>query len=214
MPLPSIGCPEWDYDHNPNSPLLLPGRCTLLLQQVRTDRDAANRFLADSRGAHGVLFEGLTPPGFPHYAGHYRGEPLPCLDVYRVGVSFDPAVGFEPSTTVAAMRLLVERIDTSRAAIQAARTVPGPRLPEAEVLKYSLALACAIHVEFLTIHPYANGNGHVARLLLICLLGVLGWWLRAWPFEDRPSDPPYSALLARHRRGDPVPLEAFVLSHL
>jgi hypothetical protein len=45
-------------------------------------------------------------------------------------------------------------------------------------------------------------------------LGRYGHWPRRWPVDPRPQDPPYSQLIVRHRNGDPVPLERFVLQAL
>jgi len=69
-----------------------------------------------------------------------------------------------------------------------------------------------VFVYFLEIHPYANGNGHLARFFLIGYLARYGVFLARWPMHPRPSDPPYSDLIRRYRRGDRNSLERFVMS--
>jgi Fic family protein len=82
----------------------------------------------------------------------------------------------------------------------------------AEKLYRIIQLGVAMFVYFLQIHPYANGNGHLARFFLIAYLARYNVFLASWPMHPRPQDPPYSELIRRYRRGDKSSLEKFVLS--
>ena len=76
-------------------------------------------------------------------------------------------------------------------------------------------VATALIVYFLEIHPFANGNGHTARFLLLALFARQNIFpTNAWPIHPRPADPPYSDLIKRYRRGDRDPLVEFVLAAL
>jgi Fic family protein len=76
-------------------------------------------------------------------------------------------------------------------------------------------LACYAFVAFLTVHPYADGNGHTARALLWIVLMRFGYVPNEWTIEPRPlTAPDYSTMIAEHRRGRPEPLEQYVLTRL
>jgi fido (protein-threonine AMPylation protein) len=76
----------------------------------------------------------------------------------------------------------------------------------------TIELLTALFVEFLEIHPFTNGNGHMARLVVIAILGRFAVYPSSWSLHPRPQDPPYSELISRYRSGDQKPLEHFVLS--
>jgi len=78
-----------------------------------------------------------------------------------------------------------------------------------------VALGCAILELFLRIHPYANGNGHIARYCLTAILGRFGCWLTTFHIEPKPNNPQqYAMLLMAYRRGNRLPLERFILQCL
>jgi len=74
----------------------------------------------------------------------------------------------------------------------------------------AIAFACQIFVDFLTVHPYANGNGHSARLCLISILFRYGILLRGWHVDPRPADPPYSDMIKDYRDGNQTQFEEYV----
>jgi hypothetical protein len=83
-----------------------------------------------------------------------------------------------------------------------------------ERLRYILALTSRVFVAFLTIHPYANGNGHAGRFIVWSIMGRYGHWPRRWTVDPRPQDPPYSDLISGCRSGDHDPLEQYLLQML
>ena len=85
-------------------------------------------------------------------------------------------------------------------------------LSKSEKVIRIVRVACDIFVYFLEIHPYANGNGHMARFILTAILGRYGLWLSKWTIEARPADPPYSGAIKSYRDGNRINLERFVLS--
>ena len=87
-------------------------------------------------------------------------------------------------------------------------------IDQRQQLRYIVAFASRVFVAFLTTHPYANGNGHIARLIVWCIMGRYGYWPRRWTVEPRPPDPPYTDLITRCRSGLPDDLEQYLLRAL
>jgi Fic family protein len=68
------------------------------------------------------------------------------------------------------------------------------------------------HLEFVTVHPYADGNGRLARLLMnVALLGEGVPWVTIRN-DDRPQY--FTALHAAQVHGDPMPFTRFVLGYV
>jgi hypothetical protein len=110
------------------------------------------------------------------------------------------------------MAELAVTIRAGLAGLDDAFKAPKAQLSAAQRATYVVAFACRIFVEFLTIHPYANGNGHAARFCLVAILQRYGLLLTGWSIDPRPS-PPYSELIFRHRRNEPHLLERAVLQN-
>ncbi|WP_330996545.1 hypothetical protein [Burkholderia cepacia] len=68
-------------------------------------------------------------------------------------------------------------------------------------------------VTFLAIHPYANGNGHISRFLILCYLGAAGFYPESWPVDKRPPDPYINAIVL-YRNGFADDLRELVLKHI
>ena len=205
-----LDCPEFEYKDHPNKAALLPERAAELYSWVEEERIDIRNGVADSRSYHQHLFEDLCPPGCYYYAGHYRGEPFRCLRHYGVVIPSDPMVGAPPREVTASMAEFVVAFRAGVAALDDAFKAPRSRLDRNQFILYVVAFACRIFVRLLTIHPYANGNGHIARFCLVAILAKYGLVLTGWPIDPSPQ-PPYAELIYRHRRGDQTPLEAQVL---
>lgn len=210
-------CPKnWEYEDAPNSGALVTNRSIRILKILRSLNPLQKAAAAkDTRPAHSFLFKSLTPTHFPYYAGHYRGEPFRCLQHSQVGVKSDPNVGHVPATVPMEMtdfgRLLDRAVDQLDLVFQAPTALFSQRL---KVFR-AVEIAAALFVHFLEIHPYANGNGHMARMLLICLLGRHGMYPNAnWKVHPRPSDPRYSDAIKAYRKGNPKPLLTLLLDCL
>jgi fido (protein-threonine AMPylation protein) len=163
----------------------------------------------DTREVHRRVFQGLTPAGYEYYAGHYRGERFRCLRYYPVAVQNDPRVGRPPESVAFWIRELNAAVRSGLTALDA-----NALLTRQQKLRYLIALTCRAFVQFLTVHPYANGNGHAGRFIVWSVLGRYGHWPRRWPVHPRPGDPPYSELITRCRDGDALPLESYLLQTL
>jgi fido (protein-threonine AMPylation protein) len=215
MPGITTRCPEWEYDKVPGHERILFWRSIEILIKLRSG-DPRRALIAaqDTRTLHRNLFDGLTPLGFDYYAGHYRGEDFLCLRECEVRIRNDPRVGHPAAVVPDQMRLMAAEVVNVAEHRDILYAVNSRVVGEAEKLACLIEVAAALFVYFLEIHPYANGNGHVGRFLLITLLCRYGIFPARWPLHPRPQDPPYSELISRYRSGDRKSLERYILSCL
>lgn len=199
-------CGEWEYKDHPDY-AVLPGRCDSLKGEAYINPSLVDRYIADTRPAHLRLFEGLTNPGEDIFAGHYRGDPgHECLEPRPVFIG--PHEGTKPEDVDAAMQLY-------HSDFQDAITVLIEQRPSKVKLSDDqwLALISEVFANLLerlfTIHPYANGNGHIGRLIILLGLIKIQRYPARWSLDDRPA---YSDAVQKHREGDKDDLQKFFLS--
>ena len=201
-------CPGWDYADHPNANAV-GARCAQLLIDLRTGAIATDQNVRDTRPLHSRMFTGLTPSGHPYFAGHYRGEKFRCLEFYNVMIQSDPRVGVDARHVARDMANLADHIlRPGFSALQAAFALPDSRISPAQKLYFLVVFCCRTLVEFLRIHPYANGNGHMGRLIVWLTLAKFGYWPQTWPLD---TSPPYHDLISKYRDNDVSPLEQFLL---
>ncbi len=205
-------CPRFEYEDQPRHKHHLAERSRAIVVSLRRRSVNVVALAADSRDAHGFLFNELTPLYCAYYAGHYRGEDLRCLREYVVQVPGDPAVGLEPSLVLRTMAALAFQVRAALLALEGWHT--DPAVTPHNRLVATVRLACLVFERVLTVHPYANGNGHAARFIIWAILGNFGYWPRTWTIDPRPTDPNYAGLIVAHRHGNPMPLVAAVLEDL
>lgn len=207
-------CPEWEYENFPGWEDTLLARCSALLLHLRrgqTNTLAASR---DTRATHNLTFRGLVPPDCQYFAGHYRGEDGRCLKYYEVGVDGDSRVGAPPGEVWALMQEFETQIVAGLGILDAAFQVPNAQLSQRDKLINIIVFASRVFEMFLRIHPYANGNGHMARYILTCMLARYGHFLKSFPLEPRPPDPGYTNAIIAYRNGNRQELETLVLNSL
>ena len=202
-------CPVFDYETHPDRRTLVPTRVAEILVSVARGEIDPHAAVLDTRPIHHTLFVGLTPPNCDYYAGHYRGELFRCLRHYRVTIPSDTRVGSPPAGVGYDLGELGKIVGAGFAALDT-----GPPLSAQDRLRYLIVFVCRVFELFLRVHPYANGNGHVARLIVWFMFLRYGYWPRRWSVEPKPPDPPYSSLIKRYRDGDIRPLEALITSML
>lgn len=205
-----LDCPEFEYANHPQKAVILPERQQVLYRWIEDSNINTREAVTDSRVFHRHLFEDLCPPGCYYYAGHYRGERFKCLAEYEIEIQSDPRVGVPAREVAANLAYLALAIKAGMSALDEAFRVPKAHLSPAERVQYVVTFACRVFVELLTIHPYANGNGHIARFCLVAILRHYGFALKHWTIDPSPQ-PPYADLIYQHRRGQPAPLERAVL---
>lgn len=207
-----VDCPDWEYTKVDKATELVAERCAKFLISLRRGLVDIAALSHDTRPVHAEMFNGTTPAATPYYAGHCRGEKFRCLEFCRVMVDSDPRVGVPPQRVASDLSNLADHIiRPGYSAIAAAHAVPSVRVSNEDKLYYVVTFACRVLVEFLRIHPYVNGNGHVGRIIVWLILARFGYWPKRWPLHQSP---PYHDLLKRYRDGDPRQLEMFVLQSL
>jgi fido (protein-threonine AMPylation protein) len=205
-----VSCPPWEYDGIAGARALIASRLAPLLKELLAPKFDTVERVCDTRRTHRALFKGLTPNLNPEYAGNYRGCDKPCLKYYRVGIPSDPRVGTPPGNVAEAIGRMATQVKDQVAVLDGREKsdLPGPFLLSV------IEVACHLFVLFLTIHPYANGNGHIGRFIIWAVLSRYGYRIQGFPIEPKPLDPPYSPLIDAHRSGQRIGLERMILESL
>ena len=199
-------CPAWEYRDWPNSHEVIAAIWKQILVGLRKKTLSALDILVDSRDMHKNLFHELTNEEHGYFAGHYRGEPFRCLRCYKVFVRSDPRVGTEPAEVKKEMGEFERIVRSVFSAIDAgAKSIVSNK----QKIVYAVKAVCKLFVTFLQIHPYANGNGHVARIFIWALLSKFDIWPTKMPVEPGPTN--YGRHITAYRNGNTQPLEMFVL---
>lgn len=212
MHLPA--CPtNWEYTNHPDADGLLVSRSISTLSIVRRANLAIKDALSkDTRLIHEPLFRGLSPEHFPYFAGNYRGYAMRCLSDYEVGISTDKRVGHPAATVHLEMLEMSESIGRAQRELDLIWQASTKILPRELKLLRTIELAAAIFVYWLEIHPFANGNGHMARFVMVCLFGRHNIYFKSnMAIHPRPAEPQYSNAIAAYRNGHPQDLHLLLL---
>ncbi len=206
-----VDCPPWEYRDRPDSSSVIQRRLERVLVDLRSSRGSALGLVSDTRRVHRQLFFELTPKGYDYYAGNYRGSDHRCLKYQHVGIQGDPRVGFRAEHVGQAIKEMQEELRSGIVGLDGAFTLPNAKLSRQKKLHFLVVFVSRMFVHFLTIHPYVNGNGHIARLMVWAVLGRYGYWPKRWPIEPRTGDPEYVETIRAYRNGEPQRLEHFIL---
>lgn len=157
---------------------------------------------------HRTLFDGLSIVPDPCYLGGYRGSAHPWLVDYEVVVGMHDGV---PAKSVGhQVDLLVLTLGARIADL--ARAIAQDHQKSAAELERVAELAAWLHGEWVRIHPFANGNGRVARLLANYVLARFRI-APALRLKPRPG-PTYEAAARASMRGDHSRMTQWVLELL
>lgn len=198
--------PAWDGDDPADGARVAANARSLVESFRRTAPDRAVPTLDGVLDWHRMLYAGCSTP-CADYLGHLRGDPVvPELADYDVGVGrlqpdgLPDKMGVWSGSVLAEVEGLLRGI---RAALdQLDALVPVGSAPvDPSHLHSVLSLCAVIHGEWVRIHPFANGNGRMARLWVafISLRYGLPVFLVVKP---RPQDSGY-ALAAAASMGRP-----------
>jgi Fic/DOC family protein len=187
--------PSWQED-NPDNLSLIQSNVAQLIMELRVI--AEDRMLPTRETLchwHARLYAGCVVP-VSGYVGHFRGDPaVQQLIDYEVGLGARLKDGSLEKMGVWARRVSNE-INGVLAGLHAvfaeldARLPVGKRPSSADQILEVISFAALAHGECLRVHPFANGNGRIARLLVafICLRYGLPMFLHIKP---RPENEDY-----------------------
>ncbi|WP_433693270.1 Fic family protein [Paraburkholderia phenoliruptrix] len=211
----------------------------MLLAELKSGAKSPEQHLSDTRPAHRAQFSGLTAKGCEYFAGNYRGS-RGCLVGYEVTIGSD--IETTHSTEVGeamdklhaivnadVKRIIAEAESRASKSVATSDAVDGELQAgageqsvgasteevseEEDLFIKNLDIALEHMVNFMAIHPYANGNGHMGRFMLFCFLCLMGMWPEKWPIDKRPPEP-YDYYIKKFREGFPDPLREFVIDQI
>lgn len=194
---------EWEYANFSNA-ADVETYCENLLNFLSINSQEIFLILKDTRPTHKKMFEMVVPVGREYLAGNYRGANYPQLIDRPVYVQ--TVYGYYDSG--APCDKVHEFMDEFHVqigqALNALKTQSVNWNPTQKIIAYTKFVGSCF-VNFLAIHPYANGNGHISRLLVWCLFAIKSISCNFWNVPKRNSLPT-NQMVTDFRRKNFTPL--------
>lgn len=195
----------WEYEQHPNRHTVTES-CKNLQLRVTSNQELINDIVSDTRPFHKEIFIQVTPLKMQAYAGNYRSN-FEYLKNYAVIVG--QHCGCKPE--------LVEEVMDGyhklfKKHLQKFNNLNKDKSKTEKFVIYSRLISIFV-VEFLSIHPYANGNGHISRLIAWALFCYKGFAIKSWDLDRRP-DQPFDKFIAEYQQGNQAAMAGYFQSLL
>lgn len=181
---------NWDYEDHPERHRVAR-RCKRLERLIQKRPKRFDRYSYSTRAGHRFMFHGMTPPSHSEFAGTYRGTAGTALEEYRI--FFGGMEGFEPRFVAIAMGSFEQQCH-DLTTVFASETSQ----PQAVRLLRLAEMLCILMEQFFRIHPFANGNGHAGRLMVMVLMVRQGFNPLQWRIDKSLQ---YHQAIHDYRRG-------------
>lgn len=180
----------WEYSDHPDRDSVTES-CRKIQNDLIANEGMRCCALTDTRPFHLEMFSRVVPLGFEGFAGSYRGSTYSYLRSSPVEIGgYDGAGkyhvlhrGTPPECVAAEMEEFHNQLkeDLDKLTKREANT-------EEKIILLAHILSKYV-VVFLSIHPYANGNGHVSRLIAWGVFLIRGFSIHGWDLDKRPEQP-------------------------
>lgn len=184
--------PETEYIHVPNHDQILLACEKNIFARLASQSNVDDHSICDTRSVHYEMFNQLIPK----FAGKYRGEPgVPYLAFFanRTKQGMHPAFVSEFMNQLAPIiQAKISEFDQNVSTYD-------------EYAKFHnlAALASWIISNFIGIHPYVNGNGHISRYIAAALFIPNQYVSKNWTIHHHPiSDQEYFTSMAAALNND------------
>lgn len=187
--------PNWSTDDPADTARIVANVTAALVDAAALAASRSTLSAADLQRWHRTVYAGCNVPSAA-YVGAFRGQPHPHLIGYEVGVGVVLADGLPEKAGVWASDVgaevsdFIQRLNTALGVLDGLVGV-GAHPTTADVLGEVVEVTAIAQGEWVRIHPFANGNGRIARLLAghIALRSGLPVFVTLKP---RPADVAYA----------------------
>ncbi|WP_168184702.1 Fic family protein [Oleiagrimonas sp. MCCC 1A03011] len=174
----------WKPHDHPDYDIHLSAACQAALRALPSMPFKDLRaFVSDPRPTHRKLYEALTPPDHPEYAGTYRGEPGTSLE-NRIVVVQSP-LGGKPQPLQSPGQVPGDMAKMWQSGLQQLFVQQDYCTP-----KDVFEAAVKLFYFFGRIHPFLDGNGHIQRLIFAARIAADSRLTLhdSWTIHPRPYD--------------------------